>query len=113
MKVIKTAIKTKAYAAAAPGKKLDAMVIQRREPGPQDVLIDIKFCGVCHSDVHQVEDDWGKSIFPMVPGHEITGIVSRVGDKVEKFKVGDRVGVVEQSGTRSNRSDAVRIMYGS
>ncbi len=93
MKVIKTAIKTKAYAAAAPGKKLDAMVIQRREPGPRDVLIDIKFCGVCHSDVHQVEDDWGKSIFPMVPGHEITGIVSRVGDKVEKFKVGDRVGI--------------------
>jgi len=91
--MIKTAIKTKAYAATAHGEELKAFEIQRREPGPTDVLIDIKFCGVCHSDVHQVKDEWSNSKYPMVPGHEIVGIVQSVGDKVSKFKVGDRVGV--------------------
>jgi len=91
--MIKTAIKTKAFAAAKPGEELKAFEIERREPGPTDVLISIKFCGVCHSDVHQVKDEWGASIFPMVPGHEITGIVEKVGDKVTRFKAGDRVGV--------------------
>ncbi len=91
--MIKTAIKTKAYAATAPGSELAPFEIQRREPGPQDVLIKIKYCGICHSDVHQVKDEWGGARFPMVPGHEIAGIVERVGDKVTKFKPGDRVGV--------------------
>lgn len=89
----KTAIKTKAYAAVSAGAEVKPHEIERREPGPYDVLIDIKFCGVCHSDVHQVKDDWGGAIYPMVPGHEIAGIVERVGEKVTKFKAGDRVGV--------------------
>lgn len=91
--MIKTAIKTKAYAASAPGEKLQPFEVQRREAGPHDVLIKVKFCGVCHSDVHQVKDEWGGARFPMVPGHEIAGIVERVGDKVTRFKPGDRVGV--------------------
>ncbi len=89
----KTAIKTKAYAAVSAGAEVKPHEIERREPGPHDVLIDIKFCGVCHSDVHQVKDDWGGAIYPMVPGHEIAGIVEKVGEKVTKFKAGDRVGV--------------------
>lgn len=91
--MIKTAIKTKAYAATASGEELKPFEIQRREPGPHDVLIDIKFCGICHSDVHQARNEWGQSKFPMVPGHEITGIVEKTGDRVTKFKTGDRVGV--------------------
>lgn len=91
--MIKTAIKTKAYAATGPGAELEPLEIERREPGPNDVLIDIKFCGICHSDVHQVKDEWGNAKFPMVPGHEITGIVEKVGEKVTSFKAGDRVGV--------------------
>lgn len=91
--MIKTAIKTKSYAATAVHEKLKPFEIERREPGPTDVLINIKFCGVCHSDVHQVNDEWANSKFPMVPGHEIAGIVERVGDKVTRFKAGDRVGV--------------------
>ncbi len=88
-----TGIKTKAYAAASAGSELVPFEINRRQPGPQDVLIKIKFCGICHSDVHQAKDEWGGSIFPMVPGHEIAGIVERVGEQVTKFKPGDRVGV--------------------
>jgi len=91
--MLKTAIKTKAYAATASGKNLEPIEIERRAPGATDVLIKIKFCGVCHSDVHQVHDDWGGAIYPMVPGHEITGIVESVGEKVKGFKPGDRVGV--------------------
>jgi alcohol dehydrogenase (NADP+) len=91
--MLKTAIKTKAFAAAKPSEALKPFEIERREPGPNDVLIDIKFCGVCHSDVHQVKDEWGGAIYPMVPGHEITGIVESTGDKVTRFKKGDRVGV--------------------
>jgi len=91
--MLKTAIKTKAYAANRPGEELKPFEVERREPGPNDVLIDIKFCGICHSDVHQVHADWGKSIFPMVPGHEITGIVAKTGTQVTRFKPGDRVGV--------------------
>ncbi|MBI2811446.1 MAG: NAD(P)-dependent alcohol dehydrogenase [Candidatus Melainabacteria bacterium] len=86
-------MKTKAYAAVSAGAQVKPHEIERREPGPHDVLIDIKFCGVCHSDVHQVKDEWGGAIYPMVPGHEIAGIVEKVGEKVTKFKAGDRVGV--------------------
>jgi uncharacterized zinc-type alcohol dehydrogenase-like protein len=84
---------TKAYAAATPKAALAPFSFDRRAPRPQDVSIDIKFCGICHSDIHQARDEWGASIFPMVPGHEIGGIVTAVGPKVTKFKVGDKVGV--------------------
>jgi len=85
--------KTAAYAAERANAPLAPFEINRREPGPQDVVIDIQFCGVCHSDIHQVRDEWGGAIFPMVPGHEIVGTVSRVGRDVKTFKAGDRAGV--------------------
>ena len=85
--------KTKGYAAMAANAPLAPCTFQRREPREYDVTIDIKYCGVCHSDIHQVRDEWGGSIFPMVPGHEITGVVSAVGKKVTKCKTGERVGV--------------------
>lgn len=88
-----TTIKCNAYATPAADKPLAPFTIERREPGDQDVLIDILFCGVCHSDVHQARDEWGGSIFPMVPGHEIVGKVVKVGNSVTKFSVGDTVGV--------------------
>jgi uncharacterized zinc-type alcohol dehydrogenase-like protein len=65
----------------------------RREPRPHDVVIDIRYCGVCHSDIHQARDEWGGSIFPMVPGHEIVGTVVAIGGDVSRWKVGDTVGV--------------------
>lgn len=83
----------KAYAAFDPKKPLEPFTINRREPEAHDVHIDIKFCGVCHSDVHQARDEWGGSIFPMVPGHEIVGVVRKVGHAVKKYKAGDKVGV--------------------
>src|SRR5262249_6948816 len=67
--------------------------LERRAPGPQDVLIEILYCGVCHSDIHQARGEWGNSSFPMVPGHEIVGRVCEVGSKVKKLKVGDLAGV--------------------
>ena len=70
-----------AYAASAAGKPLAPFTIERREPGPHDVVIDILYCGICHSDIHQVRDEWGGALFPMVPGHEIVGRVARVGAK--------------------------------
>jgi len=84
---------TPAYAAADATTPLAPTTIQRRAPRANEVLIDIAFCGVCHSDLHQVRDEWGGSIFPMVPGHEIVGHVAEVGAGVTKFKVGDAVGV--------------------
>ena len=86
-------IATKSYAAQSATSPLSPFNFQRREVGPHDVLIDIKFCGVCHSDLHQVRDEWGGSIYPMVPGHEIVGKISKVGEKVKKFRVGDLAGV--------------------
>ena len=83
----------KAFAAIDTTSPLQFFPIDRREPRSDDVEIDIQFCGVCHSDLHQVKDEWGGSIFPMVPGHEIVGVVKRVGAGVKKFKVGDKVGV--------------------
>jgi alcohol dehydrogenase (NADP+) len=82
-----------AYAAPAAKAPLERTTIERREVGEFDVLIDIKFAGICHSDIHQVREGWGEAIFPMVPGHEIAGVVSEVGSGVTKFKVGDHVGV--------------------
>jgi uncharacterized zinc-type alcohol dehydrogenase-like protein len=84
---------TPAYAAATATSPLAPFSIERREPGPHDVLIDIAYCGVCHSDIHQARDEWGGSIFPMVPGHEIVGKVVQVGREVKKWKAGDTVGV--------------------
>jgi alcohol dehydrogenase (NADP+) len=84
---------TKAFGAIAADKPLTAMDIQRRQPGPTDVQIDIAYCGVCHSDLHTVRSEWDGTLYPCVPGHEIVGHVSAVGAKVGKFKVGDTVGV--------------------
>lgn len=83
----------KSYAAATPKATLKPYTIERREPGPHDVLINIHYCGICHSDIHQVRDEWFEGLFPMVPGHEIIGVVHAVGSQVTKYKVGDRVGV--------------------
>ena len=86
-------LKTPAYAAESSKSPLAPYSIDRREPGPHDVLINILYCGVCHSDIHQARDEWGGSIFPMVPGHEIVGKVARVGREVTKWQTGDTVGV--------------------
>ena len=83
----------KGYAATDASKPLTPFTFERREPNEDDVVIAIKFAGICHSDIHQARNEWGNSKYPMVPGHEIAGIVSAVGSKVTKFKVGDRVGV--------------------
>jgi len=86
-------IQTKGYSVSAAKAPLAPFQFERREVGPHDVLIDILYCGVCHSDVHQARDEWGGAIYPMVPGHEIVGKVSAVGSHVKKFKVGDFAGV--------------------
>lgn len=83
----------RAYAAPSATSPLAPVEIERREPGPHDVEIDILYCGVCHSDLHQARDEWHNTVYPCVPGHEIIGRVSRVGAKVQKFKVGDLAGV--------------------
>ena len=84
---------TRAYAAQSPDSKVAPFQIERRELRPRDVLFDILYCGVCHSDLHMVRNEWKATIYPVVPGHEIVGRVSAVGGKVRKFKSGDLVGV--------------------
>jgi len=84
---------TKGYAALSAKSALAPFSFERREPREHDVAIDIQYCGICHSDIHQAWDEWGGSAFPMVPGHEIAGVVTAVGNKVTKYKVGDKVGV--------------------
>jgi uncharacterized zinc-type alcohol dehydrogenase-like protein len=86
-------IAAKSYAAQSAISPLGPHAFERRDPGAHDVVIDILYCGVCHSDIHQVRDEWGGSIFPMVPGHEIVGRISRVGSQVKDFKVGDLAGI--------------------
>jgi alcohol dehydrogenase (NADP+) len=90
-------IRSKGYAATKAKDQLAPYSFERREPREHDVVIDIKYCGICHSDIHQTRDEWSdyqeESIFPMVPGHEIAGVVTAVGGKVTKHKVGDKVGV--------------------
>ena len=81
------------YAALAAGRPLAPFTFERRAPNDDDVVIDIHFCGICHSDIHQARDEWNNGNFPMTPGHEITGVVREVGAKVTKFRKGDRVGV--------------------
>jgi uncharacterized zinc-type alcohol dehydrogenase-like protein len=84
---------TKAYGAQAADKPLEPITIERRAPGPHDVQVDIAYCGVCHSDLHTVRSEWGGTLYPCVPGHEIVGEVTAVGGEVTRFKVGDTVGV--------------------
>ena len=75
------------------GAVLQPFTFERREVGPRDMLIKIRYCGICHSDIHQARDEWGGSIYPMVPGHEIVGTVAQVGSDVTKFRTGDTVGI--------------------
>ena len=84
---------TRAYAAQSPDAKLAPFQIERRELRPRDVQVEILFCGVCHSDLHMARNEWKQTIYPVVPGHEIVGRVTAVGDKVTKFKTGDLAGV--------------------
>jgi alcohol dehydrogenase (NADP+) len=86
-------MKSFGYAAQNKTSPLGPFHFDRREPGPKDVVVEIDFCGICHSDIHQVRDEWGGSMYPMVPGHEIVGRVSAVGADVTKFKPGDLAGV--------------------
>ncbi|MGF9696469.1 MULTISPECIES: NAD(P)-dependent alcohol dehydrogenase [Paenibacillus] len=85
--------KTRVLSAPGAGVPFEKTTIERRELRPDDVLIEIKFSGICHSDINSVNGEWGGGMFPMVPGHEIAGIVREVGSDVTKFRVGDRVGV--------------------
>ena len=86
-------MRVNAYAAPAAGEPLAATTIERREVGAHDVLIAIEWAGICHSDIHTVNGDWGPQPFPVVPGHEIVGTVTEVGPDVSTHRVGDRVGV--------------------
>ncbi len=82
-----------AYAAASPTTPLRPTRIERRDLGPHDVMIEVKYCGICHTDIHWVRGDWGAKDYPVVPGHEMTGIVTEAGDAVTRHAIGDRVGV--------------------
>jgi len=84
---------TKAYAAKAATSPLEPWTLERRAPKPHDVQIEILFCGVCHSDLHTARNEWGGTIYPVVPGHEIVGRVTNVGDQVKKYKKGDLAAV--------------------
>src|SRR5688572_27932968 len=84
---------TRGYAVKGPDSPFEPFSFERRDPGPHDVLIEILYCGVCHTDIHLSRNDWGRSLFPMVPGHEIVGRVSQVGSNVTRFKPGDIAGV--------------------
>ena len=86
-------MKTKGYAVLEASKPLVPFNFDRRELRPNDVALEIQYAGICHSDIHQAREEWGPAIFPMVPGHEIAGVVSEIGSAVTKFKVGDRIGV--------------------
>jgi len=86
-------MKSRGYAALAAGSALVSHEFERRDLGAHDVALDIKYAGICHSDIHQVAEEWGPAIFPMVPGHEIAGIVTSIGSAVTKFSIGDKIGV--------------------
>ena len=86
-------IASKGFAAKSAKAHIEPFTLERRDPGPNDIVIAIDFCGICHSDLHQVNEDWGPSIFPMVPGHEIVGRVTQAGAAVKKFKKGDLAAV--------------------
>ena len=82
-----------AYGAESATSGVHPLTIERRDPRPDDVRIEIDYCGICHTDIHFVHNDWGRTEYPVVPGHEIVGTVTGVGDEVTRFAVGDRVGV--------------------
>jgi D-arabinose 1-dehydrogenase-like Zn-dependent alcohol dehydrogenase len=84
---------TKGYAALGPTSPLAPFTFDRRDIGESDIGFEIAYAGICHSDIHQVREEWGPALYPMVPGHEIVGIVTEVGASVTKFRVGDRIGV--------------------
>lgn len=86
-------IKVNGYAATSSSASLEPFTFERRDPRPQDVVIDILYCGVCHSDIHTARNEWHSTVYPNVPGHEIIGRVSAIGDKVTNYRVGDLVGV--------------------
>ena len=86
-------IPTKGFAAKSATDTLGPFTFDRRNVGDTDVLFEILYCGVCHSDLHQVRNEWGGSVYPIVPGHEIVGRVTSVGSKVTKFKAGDLAAV--------------------
>ncbi|MGY1738201.1 NAD(P)-dependent alcohol dehydrogenase [Geodermatophilus sp. SYSU D00684] len=86
-------MRVNAYAAPAAGRPLAPTTIERRDVGPRDVLVEIRYAGICHSDIHTVNGDWGPQPFPVVPGHEIVGVVAEVGADVTRHRVGDLVGV--------------------
>ncbi len=95
-------IETKGYAAPAAGHPLEPFSFSRREPGPGDIVVEILYCGICHSDIHQARDEWGGASYPLVPGHEIVGKVVRTGSSATRFSVGDAVGIgcfVDSCGT--------------
>jgi alcohol dehydrogenase (NADP+)/uncharacterized zinc-type alcohol dehydrogenase-like protein len=95
-------VASKGYAARDTSGKLSPWSFERRPVGDDDILIEIKFCGICHSDIHQLRGDWGPQKYPQVPGHEIAGVVVATGKNVTKFKVGDHAGVgcmVDSCGT--------------
>ena len=79
-------MKSHGYAAHDKSSPLVPYNFDRRDPGPDDVVVEIAYCGICHSDIHQVRDEWGNAIYPMVPGHEIVGRVTAVGKNVKKLK---------------------------
>jgi uncharacterized zinc-type alcohol dehydrogenase-like protein len=86
-------MQSKGYAALSSGSQLEPYTFERREPRATDVSLEIYYGGICHSDIHQVREEWGSSLFPMVPGHEIVGRVTNIGASVTKFKVGDLIGI--------------------
>ena len=82
-----------ALVTTGPKEPFERSTVERRDPRAHDVVIDIHYAGICHSDIHQAREEWGEAMFPMVPGHEIAGVVREVGADVTKYAVGDRVGV--------------------
>lgn len=86
-------IQSRGYAAQEARARLAPFAFERRDPRPHDVVVEIQYCGVCHSDIHQVRNEWNESVYPMVPGHEIVGRVLKVGASVKKFKVGETAGI--------------------
>jgi uncharacterized zinc-type alcohol dehydrogenase-like protein len=86
-------MKSRGYAALSAKAPLNSFEFDRRDVGAHDVALDILYAGICHSDIHQVAEEWGPALFPMVPGHEIAGVVTEIGSAVTKFKVGDKIGV--------------------
>src|SRR5689334_5736969 len=88
-----TRLPSKGYAAMGASENLVPWDFTRRRPRPHDVLVEIKYCGICHTDIHFIRNDLGISLYPLVPGHEIVGVVKDVGDHVSKYKVGDTVGI--------------------